>query len=463
MTKQILFNQKYEIDGLFSLPWGKCLGKLNLDVGKVPTLELILQVANNNKNELILQNQNKIQYKESSRYQIVLDPDYAIQGDSFSYGTILILQPDFACITCLYGELIKIDINFRYILSGDIKYLIQPNSSPCFKTAKLFIDSTKIWLNTSDPVINKAFNNETKEFFNVKIERVTDIFNVKNGYTIKEGAYIQFDFDKEKSIDDINNILYQWEIFQSLISGICTKITKITLHHETPDQKNTILLYNFQFPDSDRNFIKEIPRSITFSHKRLGYPNYNDVIKKWFSRDKKQESRGNLFYCAISWKYISLQDKFLNIVKALEGFSTIKKNTYIEGTDSEKFINDDELQKALCKYLNTTEAQDFLKKSSGIEKTNFKQRIKVLTQNHQDFLDKIKWKDGDEKKIVALRNKCAHHRSSYSGNMEGLQEWFYKIMLLLIYIQLTDLGISKENVINFVQNNYRSIISYHCK
>ena len=118
------------------------------------------------------------------------------------------------------------------------------------------------------------------------------------------------------------------------------------------------------------------------------------------------------------------------------------------------------MQKALCKYLNTTEAQDFLKKSSGIEKTNFKQRIKLLTQNHQDFLDKIKWKDGDEKRIVDFRSKCAHHRSRYSDNMEDLQKLFYKIMLLLIYIQLTDLGISKENVINFVQNNYRSIISY---
>lgn len=31
MINQLLLNQKYEIDGLFYLPWGDCYGKLSLN------------------------------------------------------------------------------------------------------------------------------------------------------------------------------------------------------------------------------------------------------------------------------------------------------------------------------------------------------------------------------------------------------------------------------------------------
>jgi len=455
MTKQILFNQKHEIDGLFSLPWGDCIGKLNLDVGKVPNLKLILQVAEHNKNELILKDGNKIQFKKSSISEIILDPDYIIKGSTFSYGEILILQPENTYVKTFYGDLIKIYISFYYILSGDIGYLTQTNSSPNFKTAKLFIDGTKKWLDTSGNGDNFAFNNETKEFFNVD----TGKFNVKNGYTKQEEAYIKFDFQQEQSIADINKILFQWEIFQSLISGICTKVTKVTLHRETPDQKNTSYLYYFQFPDSAKNFTEnDMFFRARFNHCNLGlkYPAYNEIIKKWFARNAEEEYIGNLFYAAILWKRVFFDDKFLCIAKALELSSKSKAINYIK--DENEFKNDNNLKTALSKYFeNQKDIKKFLEKIVHTEKNNFQDKIKRIIEEdlRKDFLKQIGWeKNSTENQIITFRDACAHYNRSYqNNNINQMQELFSKIKFVLIYIQLKKLGIDEDNIINSIERN----------
>lgn len=180
-------------------------------------------------------------------------------------------------------------------------------------------------------------------------------------------AYIQFDFEEKKSIDEIKEISYQWQIFQSLLSGLCTKNTKITLHNENIFQiiggkqvkrKDTTFLYYSQ--RDNRDFNEEISNVTTWHQKYLENLNYDKVITKWFSRTEEKKSIGNLFYSALS-QAIFTQDKFLNMAKALEGYSDVKILKYIKDEDIDNFKKDPELQKVLGKYVD--KPKNFLKKN----------------------------------------------------------------------------------------------------
>ncbi len=463
MTNQLLLNQKYEIDGLFYLPWGDCYGKLIL-----------------NPNSLHLELLKKLPVKYDQN-QFFLNRDFVIRGESYSYGKILILDPMVTKVATLSSfvddeKLVKINIVFMNILSGEINY----SDLPLFKTLRLFIDGTKEWLKKSDQEVSDAYDkkgNATYEVFNVKVDKN---FTVKNGY-IKTStanflsfekkdieAYIQFDFEEKKSMDQIKEISYQWQIFQSLVSGLCTKNTKITLHNENVFQavggeqitkKDTAFLYYAQ--RDDRNFSEEISNVTTWHQKYLENLNYCEVITKWFSRTEEKKSIGNLFYSALS-QAVFTQDKFLNMAKALEGYSDSKIIKYIKDDDIKSFREDSELQKVLGKYMN--KPKNFLKKIS-IEKNSLQDRIELLVNDlPRKFLNMICWKNIDASRIVKLRNDCSHQQAGGVGDISYVRdstELFYKMMFILIYIQLSELGIPENNIINFIATNqeYSPIIS----
>lgn len=467
MINQLLLNQKYEIDGLFYLPWGDCYGKLSL-----------------NPNSLHLEILKKLPIKYDQN-QFFLYRDFVIRGESYSYGKILILDPIVTKVSKSVSfvdseQLVKINIAFMNILSGELDYF----NSPLFKTFRLFIDGTKEWLKKSDQEVSDAYDkksNSNAEVFNVKVDKN---LTVKNGY-IKTStvnflsfekkdieAYIQFDFEEKKSIDEINEISYQWQIFQSLLSGLCTKNNKITLHNENIFQinggqqikrKDTTFLYYSQ--RDDRDFNEEISNVTTWHQKYLENLNYDEVITKWFSRTEEKKSIGNLFYSALS-QAVFTQDKFLNMAKALEGYSDVKILKYIKDEDIDNFRKDPELQKILCKYVD--KPKNFLKKIST-EKNSLQDRIELLVNDlPRKLLDMICWKNIDASRIVKLRNDCSHRQAGGVGGIGYVKdstELFYKMMFILIYIQLSELGLPEDNIINFIATNqeYSPIISDYLK
>lgn len=462
MANQLLLNQEYEIDGLFCLPWGDCYGKLSL-----------------NPNNLNLELLKKLPAKYD-RNQFFLNRDFVIRGESYSYGKILILDPIVTKISSSESfvdneKLVKINIAFMNVLLGETEY----SNSPLFETVRLFIDGTKEWLKKSDQEVSDAYKNgnSTTEVFNVEIDKN---LKVKNGYTKTSTinflsfekkeieAYIQFDFDKKKSIGEIKEISFQWIILQSLLSGLYARNTKTTLHNEKMLQiiggrqikgEDTSFLYYSQ--RVDRDFDEEISNITTGHQKYLDNLNYNEIITKWFSRTAEKKSIGNLFYSAVL-QSVFTPDKFLNMARSLEGYSDSKILKYIKDEDIKSFKEDVELQKILAKYVN--KPKNFIKKIS-IEKNNFQDRIESLVKDVPiNLLDMICWKNIDASRIVKLRNDCSHWRAGGVGGIDYVKdstELFYKMMFILIYIQLNELGLSEVKIINFIANNqqYSPIIS----
>ena len=463
MTNQLLLNQKYEIDGLFNLPWGECYGKLSL-----------------NPNSLHLEILKKLpaQYDQN---QFFLNRNFVIRGESYSYGKILILDPIVIKVASSDSfvdkeKLVKINIAFMTVLSGEVDY----SDLPLFKTVRLVIDGTKEWLRKSDQEVSDAYDkadNTATEVFNVKVDKN---LTVKNGYTKTSTvnflsfekkeieAYIQFDFEEKKSIDEIKEISYQWSILQSLLSSLYTKNTKITLHNEKIFQivgegqikgEDTAFLYYSQRDDKD--FDEEISNITTWHQKYLGDINYDEVITNWFSRTAAKKSISNLFYSAVL-QAVFTPDKFLNMARALEGYSDSKIFKYIKDEDIKSFKEDDELQKVLNKYVN--KPKNFLKKIS-IEKNSLQDRIELLANDlPRNLLGMICWENIDASRIVKLRNDCSHSGAGGVGGINYVKdstELFYKMMFILIYIQLNELGFSDAKIINFIANNqqYSPIIS----
>jgi hypothetical protein len=108
--------------------------------------------------------------------------------------------------------------------------------------------------------------------------------------------------------------------------------------------------------------------------------------------------------------------------------------------------------------------KNFLKKIS-IEKNSLQDRIELLVNDLSGkFLDMICWKNIDASRIVKLRNDCSHQQAGGVGGISYVRdstELFYKMMFILIYIQLSELGIPENNIINFIATNqeYSPIIS----
>ena len=76
----------------------------------------------------------------------------------------------------------------------------------------------------------------------------------------------------------------------------------------------------------------------------------------------------------------------------------------------------------------------------------------------------ICWENIDASRIVKLRNDCSHSGAGGVGGINYVKdstELFYKMMFILIYIQLNELGFSDAKIINFIANNqqYSPIIS----
>lgn len=462
MINKILLNQKYEIDGLFYFPWGECYGTLYLNPNNLH-LEIIKKLPN--------------RYKEEQ----LLIKDFTIRGESLSYGKIIILDPIVTKVSATSSfvddeKLVKINISFMNVLFGD--YLDQPS----FKTVRLFIDGTKEWLKKSDREISEACDQNSKtatEVFNVLIDKNLKVKNSYNyirtsninflSFEQKEiEAYIQFDFEEKKSVDEIKEISFQWLILQSLLSGLYTRTTKIMLHNEKMLQivggqqikgENSTFLYYSQ--RSDRDFDDYISNASTWHQKYLGNLDYDKIIKKWFLRTEEEKSIGNLFYSSVL-QTVFTPDKFLNMARSLEGCCESKVLKYIKEDHIKTFREDAELQKSLGKYID--KPKNFLKKIS-VEKNSLQDRIKLIVGDVSNkLLDMICWNKVDASRIVKLRNDCSHWQAGCIGGRDYVKdstELFYKMMFIMIYIQLRELEIPENNIVNFIATNqkYSPIIS----
>lgn len=456
---QIYLNKAYKIDGIYALPWGECYGTLYLDQHN-PYLEVLIKLP-------ILP---KVEYN--------LPTDTVITGDTCGYGKIIIFNAQLKSAQEIIkgsDKLVKIILIVRTILSCENDH----SQSPLFKKVRLFINGTKEWLGKPDKEVNEAYDRgERINVFTVKIDKN---FTVRNNYSRTQFsgatsfsfssteivANIEFDFEEKKSITEIQDVSYQWLILQSLLSGLYTQTDKITLHNEVlykiSDGKELKMddksyLYFSQRSDRDFDEVKSNPD--IWHQKHLGDLNFEEIVNKWFSRSEEKISIGNLFYSSVT-QLIFTADKFLNMVRAIEGYAEEKIIRYISDNDIEEFRKDEALQIALSKYI--AKPKNFIRRIS-LEKNSLQDRITLIIDDiSPELLKMICWnkaedeENSDAARIVKLRNKCSHWRAGNVGKdyVRETTELYYKMKFILIYLQLRELGIAPDKIVNFIGHNQK--------
>ncbi len=458
---KIRLNQTYKIEGIFTLPWGECYGTLYLDPHH-PYLEVLTKLP------------------VATRTEYHLPTDTIIKGDTCGYGKITILNPQFKSSEETGGmggdKLVKITIIARTILSCENDY----SQSPLFKKVRLFINGTKEWLGKSDKEVDETYDKgERVNVFTVKLDKK---FTVKNNYARTQfsgatsfsfssteiRANIEFDFDEKKSITEIQEVAYQWLILQSLLSGLYTQTDKITLHnevlHKMPDGKHLRMedkSYLYFAQRSDRDFDEVKSNADIWHQKHLGDLNFEQIINKWFARSEGKISIGNLFYSSAT-QLIFTADKFLNMVRAIEGYAEEKAIRYVSDEDIEEFRKDEAIQSALSKYI--TKPKNFIRRIS-LEKNSLQDRIALIIDDvPEELLKIICWnksesdeENSDAAKIVKLRNNCSHWKAGNVGKeyVRETTEFYYKMKFILIYLQLSELGIPSDQIITSICHNQK--------
>ncbi|PJD97688.1 MAG: hypothetical protein CK427_17270 [Leptospira sp.] len=224
----------------------------------------------------------------------------------------------------------------------------------------------------------------------------------------------------------------------------------------------TIEIY---FRNSLPTKIKEInPDRMLFTFPYLN-GNLGNLLKKWNHNYKIIDSVLNLFFATIKNKDLSVENKFLNLMQALESYH----RKMIGGNFIDKKIYKKKIYPIISNAIPDNLENDFIeslknKLTHGYEYP-LRKKIKELFLIKDDLLKII---ISDEvnfiKQCVESRNYYTHYDEKTKNVKAGIELYFLseKIIIILKALFLSDLGFTKDQINKIYLNNpdIHQIIAY---
>lgn len=270
----------------------------------------------------------------------------------------------------------------------------------------------------------------------------------KNTYTatVEQKSEIHIELPKEESFFDIMDNLMMFQNFLTLATFESAYPISITVVcFDSTDQENFTrvqVIYKPAF-NYKANFTKNSSNFFLFKYKDIEN-NFVDIIQKWFELKEKIEPITNLLFESFYHNEVFNENKFLNIIHALESFHRrFRKNEVLSKIEHSKKIKNlvalvpDESKSWLGEILAYT------------NEPNLHKRLEELIEEaSNDLLDKIILnKEQFIKDAKNSRNYYTHYNLNLKKKaLKGseLLALTQRLRIILIILVMKEIGISKE-------------------
>lgn len=284
------------------------------------------------------------------------------------------------------------------------------------------------------------------EDYSVKVEKGWKaLFHIGKEYTIEEESYINLEFPDAKSFDECLTIINYIQNFLTL--GVGEPVHPITIKGQTEEQERAVTEI---FYDDIGVSKALIPRKMLFTLQDIRN-NFEDFLRKWIEISKKLKLVHDLFFRTFYNPHMSLENTFLDLVKALEVYHRCAHppGKYINEKDykkiHQKLVNaipknvDRNLKQRLKDYLTYGNEFSLRKRLKELFR---EYQLETFIENKKDFIDKV----------VNIRNYYTHYDEKKEGVaiIDELPQLIKNLKICIRVCLLQKLGFTPEEIENMV-------------
>jgi hypothetical protein len=272
--------------------------------------------------------------------------------------------------------------------------------------------------------------------------------------SIKQNVEIKID-GMENSLDWY---LEKVQIFKFLLMLFTNSYTRsIYLKGEYSKGSNDdLVLISFK-EDAELVYKKDL----VFTELLCSFPNikeiFQDILCKWYKQHSLLSSSHTLFFETMYKSGLNLENKYLNIVHALESYHR-NSSIYVSGyMDKEEYKK--EIYPKMVKSIPNELESDF---KDGLKarikfgyEYSLRRRIKELFKSNNNFLNNfIVDAETLQKEIVDTRNYYTHYdeKSDFVKENMELYQLLEKIRVIFFSLFLFDLGFEYDKVKDMIEN-----------
>ncbi|MBD7971105.1 ApeA N-terminal domain 1-containing protein [Paenibacillus gallinarum] len=281
---------------------------------------------------------------------------------------------------------------------------------------------------------------------------------------INLSSFITLESESKLSLDDF--LIKYMSIFQNFLTlamGHPTfpqEIAGILMNDELEQGADSLrtVPVSFKMDDaaSQRDSLRAIEMTLPLSSIK---EDINDLLREWFKKSEQLNPIYNLFFSTLYNKNLYKENKFLNMVQALESYH---RRRYGKGEfmEPQRFqLLKKELYKVLEQELSLEEVIEMKQKFSHMNEMPLRQRLQILVEKHRRLIEPLF--EFDEKMIgdvVITRNYLTHwderyeKKAIYGRELAFLTE---KITHILEICLLDELGLSEDNIIHAIKRSQR--------
>ncbi len=312
---------------------------------------------------------------------------------------------------------------------------------------------------------SSLFYNIGAGHYNFVLKIIFGIHGLKYSFFQKEifivqKTYIEIESYTSDHFWDYAKIKYNIENFLNL--SIVRPVYPLSIIGTTKDKQNKevfIEIY-YRLPDSPKVFKPLIPYEMLFTFTDIK-DKFDKFLENWFNVYNKLEPVYSLYSEILYNPYINIENRFLNIIQALETFHRrVYGGAYLSEEEYKPIY--DALINAIPKHVDSNLRERLKAYLKYGREFSLRRRIKDIVKNYP-FISKV-INDGFINKVVNTRNYYVHYDESLKESSTDRKDLYYitqKLKMLLDICLLGILGFSVEEIRLLILRNekYKRLIN----
>jgi len=303
---------------------------------------------------------------------------------------------------------------------------------------------------------------ELKEF-KISLEPELSVNHQRAGdINLKYFVYLKIEGNKKYHFEDLMNFMEKLRNFISLgvkrpiySNRVKVKTDKYVIKGHDGKELNPLIDV---FVKKRRKEYKEktlIPSDFLFSFHDIK-AQFKNCLEKWIEIDDLLKPVKDLYFGAFCNPRMFLENKFLNLVQALE---TYHSRRYKESYS----INPKEFGEIVGKILEVIPSKHkntFKGKLEYANKYSLRKRIKGIIRNNSDivefYLSNNSQKNSFINKVVNTRNYLTHYDEKLKNNAAKGEDLYWlnlKLKILVEIVFMKEIGIDSEYILNALKRN----------
>ncbi|MCL2805052.1 MAG: hypothetical protein FWD26_03835 [Treponema sp.] len=259
-----------------------------------------------------------------------------------------------------------------------------------------------------------------------------------------------------------NNLDYYMEkiyIFKCLLMLFINNYTNTSnIRVEAIGENNEHIIVPIYFSDDKQKINK---KEMIFTEFIATYSNikdeFLDILNYWYSSYNKLSNSYSLFFDTSFKSGLNLENKFLNLINALESYHRNNNNFVSSYMDKEEYLSG--MYHKLIKNIPSSIEQDFQEALKSRIKFGYeyslRRRLKELFSSNNNFLNNFIY-DAEilQKEIIDSRNYYTHYDEKSKFVKDGIELYYLceKIIVIFISLLLFDLKFSNDDIIGILKN-----------